>query len=261
MKKESDYRDGQFCWVDLQTTDTDEAKRFYGALMGWDFEDRSSPMGFDFTRFLMHGEPVAGMGPMPKAMREAGAPATWSSYVCAADAEAKAKACTELGGKVLMPPMQLMNDCIIAMLQDPTGATIGLWQPLAHRGAAWVNSVGGFCWNELYTHDLEASRSFYEELFGWTFATSGHYTEITLGERANGGMMKIEPEWGDMPPMWTPYFTVQSIDDSVAKALTLGGKNFVPKMEAQGVGQFAGLTDPQAGAFMAIEMSVAPEPV
>ena len=33
------YPNGTFCWVDLGTNDTAGAKRFYGGLFGWEFDD------------------------------------------------------------------------------------------------------------------------------------------------------------------------------------------------------------------------------
>ena len=61
----------------------------------------------------------------------------------------------------------------MAVLKDPQGAVLALWQPGTRIGAERVNDVGCLCTNELATSDLEAARSFYGRLFGWTTEPSG----------------------------------------------------------------------------------------
>ena len=257
MEKTS-YVHGQFCWVDLQTTDTDAAKKFYGSLLGWDFRDVPTDMGPAYTMFQKNGLSAAGMGPQPPEMREAGVPPVWSSYVCVDDASATVAKAQELGATVVMPVMKVMDQGWLAFVQDPTGAAIGLWQPNEHAGAGWVNSVGGFCWNELYTSDPEAAKAFYEGLFGWELSASemgdSTYWSIKNGSDSNGGMMKIRPEWGPVPANWSTYFTVESLTDAVGQAESLGAKVFMPPMQVESVGTFAGLQDPQGAHFLVIEM-------
>ena len=38
MSERSEYKPGEFCWVDLATTDIDAATRFYGDLLGVEAE-------------------------------------------------------------------------------------------------------------------------------------------------------------------------------------------------------------------------------
>ena len=45
MPKRTAYAQGTPSWVDLQTTDTDAAKSFYGGLFGWQFDDQPMPGG------------------------------------------------------------------------------------------------------------------------------------------------------------------------------------------------------------------------
>src|SRR5688572_5987154 len=64
MSERSEYAPGEFCWVDLATSDTDAAAKLYGDLLGW--ETRSAgPVeetgGYAF--FLRDGKQVAGYGP------------------------------------------------------------------------------------------------------------------------------------------------------------------------------------------------------
>ena len=44
------YPHGTFCWVDLGGSDVEAAKRFYGELHGWEFEDVPAGEGESYTR-------------------------------------------------------------------------------------------------------------------------------------------------------------------------------------------------------------------
>jgi len=66
-----------------------------------------------------------------------------------------------------------------------------------------------------------------------------------------GGMMKIQPEWGEVPPNWQSYVIVPSVDASAAKATELGGSIMAPPMDIPNMGRFAVLVDPQ-GAVISV---------
>ena len=113
-------------------------------------------------------------------------------------------------------------------------------------------SPGIFSWNELMTTDAEGAQAFYGELFGWTPEAmempNGTYHFFRKGERPAAGMFQMPPEMGEVPPHWMPYVTVESIDDSLAKAVSLGGKVIREKTELP-MGNFAIIQDPQGAAI------------
>ena len=121
------YSNGQFSWADLQTPSVDGAKKFYSSLFGWDMSDMPTPMGSPYTICTMRGQPIVGMGAQPPDMK--GAPAFWSTYVNVDSVDAIATKVTSNGGKVVMPAMDVMTQGRMMMLQDPTGAMLGCWQP------------------------------------------------------------------------------------------------------------------------------------
>jgi predicted enzyme related to lactoylglutathione lyase len=45
MGKRESYEPGTFCWVDLATPNSEDAKGFYGSLFGWEFRDDEIPGG------------------------------------------------------------------------------------------------------------------------------------------------------------------------------------------------------------------------
>lgn len=258
MGKRERYADGQFCWVDLVAHDMDAAETFYRELFGWTAQRQDTQGGPPYTQFFHDGLTVAGLGPMSDEMKSQGVPPMWNSYVNVADIEEAAKKVAELGGTVLMGPMPVMEAGSMAFLQDPGGAAFAIWQAKEHIGAQWVNHPGGCCWNELATRDLGQAKTFYGELFGWTFEDNDQspapYVMIHNGSERNGGLMQMDEQWGQMPPHWAVYFTVEDVDSAAEKLQSLGGTVHRDPWELP-VGRMAVVADAQGAAFYLIQLN------
>jgi predicted enzyme related to lactoylglutathione lyase len=249
---------GNFCWFELATSDQAAAKKFYSGLFGWTATD--SPMGPDafYTMFSLRGKNVgAAYALMPDQVQQ-GVPPHWGTYVAVTNAdEALAKAKT-LGGAVIVEPMDVAEHGRMAVLRDPTGGVISLWQAKQHHGVALWAEVGAFCWSELLTRDTAAATKFYTALFGWrtkvTDTTGFPYTHWQNEGVDIGGMMAIMQEWGPVPPHWGNYVQVNNCDEAAAKATSLGGKVCKPPMDIPETGRFAMLQDPQGAAFSVIAL-------
>lgn len=259
MAEITTYRHATFCWADLATTDADGAKAFYTGLFGWEAVDEpTEEAGIPYTMLTKDGKEVCALYAMgPDA---GGTPPHWRCYVKVDDIDATAEAVTRHGGSVLMPPMDVMDAGRMAIIQDPTGAVLGLWQPDRHPGAALWNEPGAMCWTELLTRDLARAEGFFQGVLGWTTRTSesvagGKYQILLLGDEEVGGMMEIEPEWGEMVSNWTLYFAVPDCDGTIAAAERAGGSLLFPAMEIADVGRFAYLQDPQGAVFAIIQMA------
>ena len=61
----------------------------------------------------------------------------------------------------------------MAIFADPLGAVLGLWQPKRTPGRSWRTSRARYCWSELITTDLDASKIFYKAVFGWDAEDQG----------------------------------------------------------------------------------------
>jgi predicted enzyme related to lactoylglutathione lyase len=248
---------GLFGWVDLVTTDVPAAKAFYEGRFGWRTEDMPTPMGPAYTMCSIDGGVVAGIGPQPPGMAEAGMPSLWNSYVLVEDIDAVCAAVTAAGGAVVMPAMQIMTQGRMAMVADPSGAVVGLWEPQDMQGADVFNVPGALTWNELQTRDLPAAMAFFTSVFGWGFEAvdDSGYMMIPLDskpgeDKGNGGAMTMPDRVpAEVPPYWAVYFMVADCDEGVARAVELGGTVFLPAM-AMGPGRFAGITDPTGAMFM-----------
>jgi len=111
--------------------------------------------------------------------------------------------------------------------------------------------TGEFSWNELTTPDPKGAMEFYTKLFGWSIEPMQmgpiEYNIVKAGEEMIGGIMQAMP---GAPNAWTPYVTVENIDETVKQAEALGAKVCVPPTDIPNVGRFAILCDP-AGAVVA----------
>ncbi len=246
-----------FCWAELVTTDAPAAKAFYTELFGWSFHDDPLPSGGTYTMLSLRGRHAGALYAMKKEQRDQGIPSHWMTYVSIADADKTAKTAEQLGGKMIMAPFDVMQVGRMAVFSDPAGAVFSIWQPKVHIGAQIVDEPGAMCWNELATRDVEAAKRFYGGVFGWTFKTdkTGPYTELRVGERSIGGILKMDPGWGNIPPHWMPYFAVANCDQSADRAKKLRGELKVPPTDIPKVGRFSVIQDPTAAVFAIIALT------
>jgi len=117
---------GEFSWNELVTQDVAGATAFYTKLFGWRTEKfGASAPGMDYTIFRSGDTQAAGMmkSPMPNM------PSSWLAYVTVANCDASVKQAAALGGKVCVEPMDIPTVGRIAVLQDPQGASFGVFQP------------------------------------------------------------------------------------------------------------------------------------
>lgn len=250
MQVVKNYPDGVFCWIDLATTDPAGAKAFYSGLFGWEFDDRPIDGGGVYSMARIEGYNVAGLGEMPADMKAQGMPSFWASYVKHSDVDEVAAKVAAAGGTLMFPPMDVMNEGRMAMLQDPGGAVVGVWQPKNHTGAELVNMANALVWNELQTRDAAGAKAFFGEVLGWTYDSDPNgYVMCKVNGRTQAGIMQIDENWGDVPNNWAVYFAVDNLEASVAKVRELGGNVLVPPSPAGEMGQFSVVQDPQGGAF------------
>ncbi|HEY8721257.1 VOC family protein [Pengzhenrongella sp.] len=165
MIHEESWPPGTPAWCDLIVPDRVAAQRFYGSLFGWEYEVGAPETGF-YTTALKHGQRVAGIG---EPQEGTSPPAMWTTYLAVDDATATVKAAVAAGGTVLMEPMGVLEFAAMALLADPTGAVVGLWQSGVQTGANLVNEPGAMIWSEGISNDLAAARAFYGTVFGYTF--------------------------------------------------------------------------------------------
>ena len=110
-------RPGTFCWDELHTRDLEGAKKFYAAIFGWSGKLGEGDMAY--WHWTSGGKEIGGM------TQHMGAPSTpphWLGYIAVSDVDATTKKAEALGGKVLMPGMDIPKVGKFSVVQDPTGA-------------------------------------------------------------------------------------------------------------------------------------------
>ena len=245
------YEPGTFSWVDLSTPDAEDAKAFYGGLFGWEFRDDPIPGGGVYTMCFREGDAVGAI------VQQDEQPAHWNNYVSVESADETAAKVTDLGATLIEDPFDVMDFGRMAVLADPGGAMLCVWEARSHIGAGRVNDIGCMGWNELQTRDSEAAGDFYRPLFGWEMEPIEDngavvYTTIKNAGSTNGGFMPLSEEHGDAPSFWIPYFTVSSCDEAVEKVQDSGGVLFAGPMDLP-AGRIAVLGDPQGAVFAVFE--------
>jgi uncharacterized protein len=248
MGQRTSHPPGTFSWTDLATSDVDGAKRFYGELLGWEFDDQPIPEGGVYSMALRDGGNVAALYQPQTEM-----PPAWVSYVTVTSADDAAARARDVGGTLMTEPFDVLTAGRMTVIQDPTGAVVAAWEPRESIGATLVNGPGALTLNQLNTSDPERGRDFYAQLFGWRIEPvpggDQPYWGIYNDERLNGGMMHLQPDAG-APSHWLVYFGSAGVDEDATKVTELGGQVLVPPLDVPG-GRVAVAQDPH-GAFFGL---------
>jgi len=246
---------GAPCWVDLMTSDTERARSFYSQLLGWTAEEAAEEFGGYFM-FTKDGQPMAGgMSSQGSSMDGMNA---WSIYLCTDDARKTAEVAASSGGQVIVPPMDVSDLGTMAMVTDPGGAAIGMWQPGTFHGFAVYAENQAPSWFELHTKGYDGSLDFYRDVFHWTTETASDtpefkYTTLNAEGQMLAGVMDASGYLPDgVPSFWTVYFGVADADATAAKAAELGGSVVEPPVDTP-YGRMGTLADPNGARFKIIQ--------
>ena len=257
MTRMTSYAPGTFSWVELGTTDLSAAMSFYGTLFEWKTDEQPAGEGVRYALGTIDSQKVAGLYQLTAQQVAHGLPPHWLSYLAVEDAAATVERATSLGGTVVAPAMDVQDLGRMAVIQDPSGAMVALWQARAHAGSGLVNEAGALTWNELATRQTDAVATFYCDLFGWTSEAREMgpvlYTTFANADGPVGGMLQMTEAWGQIPPHWMVYFAVSDCDEAARLAADLGGVVPVPPTDLPDIGRFALVQDPQGATFSMLQ--------
>lgn len=259
MTRVTGHEPGSFSWAELATSDPKGAREFYGSLFGWTAVESSMGPGPEdvYTRLQLEGGDVGALYKMLPEQAASGMLPNWLAYVTVVSADETAARARELTGSVVAEPFDVMNYGRMAILQDPGGATLAVWQAGAHVGAQRVDEPGTLSWCELATRDVEGAGRFYAGLFDWTLKASSDapYTEFLRGGTAVGSLYALPSDAPDVPPNWMVYFRTADCDAAAAQARNAKGEVLVGPKDIPGVGRYAVLQDPQGAAFSVVQLA------
>ncbi len=122
--------------------------------------------------------------------------------------------------------------------------------------------AGKVVWHDLLTHDAEAAREFYGDLFGWSFDGSerapGRYWDITREGEIIGSVFSVDPDEVDSP-LWLVSVSVSDVDGAVSRASGLGAAITSRPSDFPNRGRYAVVEDPH-GAFLVLLRSTSGDP-
>ena len=266
MSERDGFEPGVPCWVDTWQPDAEAAVAFYTGLFGWEAED-TMPPDVPGQHFMcrLRGRDVGAIASRPHAAPPSSA---WNTYVWVDDATEAASRAGAAGGSVLMEPIESLDGGRIAVIADPAGAAIGVWQPGAHRGTQLVNEPGAWSMSALTTTDPDGSKSFYGAVFGWETETFdlgdaqmtmwklpgyvGGEPQQPVARDVIATMLPTNGDGGDSQPQWNVDFWIRDVDEAARKAVDLGGKVLSGPSDVPNVGmRQAAIADPQ-GAVVSL---------
>ncbi|MET7684956.1 VOC family protein [Streptomyces sp. NPDC005423] len=115
-----------------------------------------------------------------------------------------------------------------------------------------VQPEGTPCWADAMFGDVEAAKSFYGEVLGWTFGESasvyGNYTQAYLDGKAVAAVVPPMPGQ-DAQPQWCLYLASPDAAATAAKIRENGGEVVVEPMRVGDFGTLCLARDPSGVAF------------
>jgi predicted enzyme related to lactoylglutathione lyase len=249
---------GDFIWYELMTTDAEGAKAFYDAVVGWTIGEAAP----EFQGYRMIGRSdggsAGGVLPLTAEMQQHGARPTWLGYIHVQDVDAAAAAIERDGGKTLMKH-DIPNVGRIAMVTDPQGAPFYIMKPIPPAGdpngrsdvfSPDAEQRAG--WNELQTSDVDASRRFYAEHFGWSsdeFMPMGEMGEYRFIDHNGTRLGAIFNGGNGQRSHWRFYFRVPSVGKAKQAAQAAGATIHMGPMEVPSGDYVIIGSDPQGAEF------------
>jgi|SRR5947209_6138803 len=240
--KRTAYPAGVPCWVEALAPDPRAAVDFYRGLFGWDaFGPGTMPGGGEYFVAQLQGDDVAGIASLPKS---GVAEPAWTTYVCVDELESAARRAVGAGGRVIVAPLDAPPAGRLAIIEDSTGATIGLWQPGERAGAQRVNEPSAWAMSALRTRDLRRATAFYANVFGWNaepfdagrepaalFRLPG-YVGGTPQQPVPRDVVAAVLEAADIETAhWSVDFWIDDVEATVERVPRLGGSVVVPPFD------------------------------
>jgi predicted enzyme related to lactoylglutathione lyase len=122
---------GSICWNELATPNPKAAKDFYHKVFGWEFTDVE--MG-DITYSMIKNQhkEFGGLWAIPKDQQKE-IPPHWMAYILVESVDKAVENAKKHGAHVIKPTSKAGDFGLFAIITDPTGAHIALWQTLKKK--------------------------------------------------------------------------------------------------------------------------------
>ena len=235
---------GKFVWADLFAEDDKKAMQFYSDLLGWTWRTIGSGASA-YHLAENNGIPVAGLVQRKRQQDDVSA-GIWITYLSVPDAKASARKIASLGGKTLMPVVQVNGRGDFAIFSDPAGAPFGIARSDSGDPADFQSRLGDWIWIQLAVKDTLRSADFYAAVGGYDKiarwdVNSDDDLLLSAGGYARAGVSKVDD---DRPAIWVPFVRVADAADAAARALSLGATLLLPPRDDVPGGDLAVIADP-----------------
>jgi predicted enzyme related to lactoylglutathione lyase len=250
----NEHRPGKFVWVDLFTTDPVAATRFYSGLFGWT-ANTITQHGKAYTVFSNGSRPVAGLAPRPPSNTKR--PSRWIGYIAVTNISSTLKLVTNAGGQVRAEARDFPQRGAQAIIADNEGSTVGLLQSTSGDSADDEPKPGDWNWFELFVKQPQVVAAFYRQVINYEMAPDLRTERkndflLSSGGLARAGVAPL-PDREDAKPGWLGVVRVTNIDETLARAVQLGGEVLVAPRAAAYESRFAIIADSTGGTVGLVE--------
>ena len=158
-------------WMDVISSDIDRTLDYYAATFGWSNEVIPLDHGEGY-RVVRSGDHIVAGAEQVAAERDL--EPVWTLMVETDDARSLIDAAVVAGATESFELAPMLDLGRIAMLRDPWGATLGVWEPGSYRPSDVPELPGRLTGAVLTTPAPADSIGFHREVFGWQPSPGPH---------------------------------------------------------------------------------------
>jgi predicted enzyme related to lactoylglutathione lyase len=243
---------GKVVWHDLLTEDPVAARRFYGELFGWTFEDIDLGGGQSYTVIRHRGRPIAGLVDA-RGINDDVNVSRWVPIVSVDNLQQAVAHARASGAPVFQEPLEVPQRGRMAVIADDQGAVLTLLQGNTGDPPDREAGAGDFLWNEHWSADPQRATDFYTGLVpAYSVTMAGDdaqpYRILKSAGLPRAGVLATPV--AQKPSTWMAYIKVEDAGAAAAAAEALGGRVLLqPRQNPRG-GEVAILADPTGAGFL-----------
>ena len=239
------YYSGKFVWHDLLTDDVASAKKFYGTLFGWTFEDNEN-----YTLIKHNEKPIGGMMKVTDSTKN-NVEALWLPSMSVSNVDSAITYVKRNDGKVLKGPLDMKERGRGVLVSDAQGAHLVLLHTKSGDPIDATPQMGDWLWNELWTDESVKSYNFYRHLGQYDRSKEkDNYRILKTKGKWRAGIRHIKDE--KISAHWIPVVRVTDPKAVTAKVASLGGKVLFEANDSLYDGNVAVIVD-SSGALLIVQ--------
>jgi predicted enzyme related to lactoylglutathione lyase len=157
----------------------------------------------------------------------------------------------------------LLAAAVLTLAGGCTKAPAPPW-PAITEPSTGIHTPGRWVWAELFADNVDAAKTFYREVFGWKYESTGAgkdaYTLVRADGRPIAGIVHFaKPADAVRSGRWLAFMSVPDVARAASRTNDAGGKVIVAPRVIPGRGEVAVLADPE-GALFGVIRSAAGDP-